>query len=388
MLGRELGDKRTYLGFCRSSRRRRLGAARDLDFNLDGTASRGFFLHAHDGSLNAEVLAAGPFKSVARQGYALEFRFALRLGVEKVVHHRDDDGNALHQRDVGGVGQDGQSRRGAWLHVAVDLAALQAEHLRDMFEPYAIGVAVDEEHRRRGGLELVSAEVVPTRSRGKEPLDELRKVVRGRAQLLVFDFDGGAFEGIRREFREQVERFLDHAVSSEHRRNDDHLSHFVRMADRTLHRYGAAHAVADEIRPRDIELPEQRRHIVGEVFVGDVAWDVRRAPVALHFDGNHFPRFGELADPPGPVVGDGHERAVEQHYRFAAAVDFVVHFDSVDWRVARRWLLLPRHVSRHERHQEESCCPHVWCNSVLSKHFLQTHPLREYLIPSPKRRGI
>src|SRR5258708_3502453 len=40
-------------------------------------------------------------------------------------------------------------------------------------------------------------------------------------------------------------------------------------------------------------LLEQRRHIVGEVFVGDVAWDVRRAPVALHFDGNHFPRFGE-----------------------------------------------------------------------------------------------
>ena len=70
--------------------------------------------------------------------------FSLQLGVEKVVHHRDYDGHALHQRYVGGVGQDGQSRCGAWLHVAVDLAALQAEHLRDMFEPYAIGVAVDE----------------------------------------------------------------------------------------------------------------------------------------------------------------------------------------------------------------------------------------------------
>src|SRR5947209_672583 len=210
---------------------------------------------------------------------------------------------------------------------------------------------------------------VPTRSRGKEPLDELRKVVRGRAQLLVFDFDGGAFEGIRREFREHVERFLDHAVSSEHRRNDDHLSHLVRMADRTLHRYGAAHAVADEVRPRDIELLEQRRHIVGEVFVGDVAFGVRRAPVALHFDGNHLPRFGELADPPGPVVGDGHERAVEQHHRFAAAVDFVVHFDAVDWCVARRWLLLRRHDSRHKHHEEESRCPHVWCYSVGEEGF-------------------
>ena len=27
-------------------------------------------------------------------------------------------------------------------------------------------------------------------------------------------------------------------------------------------------------------------------------------------------------------------------------------------RVARRWLLLRRHVSRNERHQEESCLPH------------------------------
>ena len=51
-------------------------------------------------------------------------RLGLRLGVEKVVHHWDDDGYALHQCHVGGVGQDGQSRCGARLHVAVDLATL------------------------------------------------------------------------------------------------------------------------------------------------------------------------------------------------------------------------------------------------------------------------
>src|SRR5262249_34948567 len=53
--GREPGDKRTQLGFCRSSRRRRLGAAGSLDFNLDGTTSVCFFLHAHDGSPGLDI---------------------------------------------------------------------------------------------------------------------------------------------------------------------------------------------------------------------------------------------------------------------------------------------------------------------------------------------
>src|SRR5262245_24249890 len=58
MLGRELGDQRTHLGFSRSSRRRRLGTSGDLDFNLDGTTSGGFFLHAHDGSFLLYGLAS------------------------------------------------------------------------------------------------------------------------------------------------------------------------------------------------------------------------------------------------------------------------------------------------------------------------------------------
>jgi hypothetical protein len=38
------------------------------------------------------------------------FLLLLRLCIEKVVHHRDDDGHALHQRDVCCVGQYGQPR--------------------------------------------------------------------------------------------------------------------------------------------------------------------------------------------------------------------------------------------------------------------------------------
>jgi hypothetical protein len=64
MLGRELGDHRAQLGFCRSSLRRRPRAAGGLDFNLDGTAPGGLFLDAHC-FFNAEVLATGQFCGLA-----------------------------------------------------------------------------------------------------------------------------------------------------------------------------------------------------------------------------------------------------------------------------------------------------------------------------------
>ena len=43
---------------------------------------------------------------------------------------------------MGGVGQDGQARCGARPEIAVGPAALQAEHLRDVLEPDAIGIAM------------------------------------------------------------------------------------------------------------------------------------------------------------------------------------------------------------------------------------------------------
>src|SRR5436190_10212009 len=59
MRGCELVDERSQLGFCRSTRHRRLGAAGVLEFNLGGTASGGFFLHAHDGSLGLDFCGRG-----------------------------------------------------------------------------------------------------------------------------------------------------------------------------------------------------------------------------------------------------------------------------------------------------------------------------------------
>ena len=117
---------------------------------------------------------------------------------------------------------------------------------------------------------------------------------------------------------------------AERGRNADDLTHFFRMADRTLHRHAAAQAVTDDVRAWDLEIIEQRGHIVGEVFIADIAFDVGRAPVALHFDGDHFPRFGKFADPVRrsvtpwscPVVCNCHERAVEQHHGLAARRGF------------------------------------------------------------------
>src|SRR6266545_421259 len=86
--------------------------------------------------------------------------------------------------------------------------------------------------------------------------------------------------------------------------------------------------------------------------MGNVVAFSLSAPRSCPFEADHLPRLGEFGDPAGPVVRDGHERAVEQRHRIAASVDFVVHFQPVDRRVARRWLFLRRYDSRHEHHQE------------------------------------
>jgi hypothetical protein len=133
-------------------------------------------------------------------------------------------------------------------------------------------------------------------------LDEVREFVRFRTQFLILGFDGRSFEGFRREFGECVSTFLDPAVATDHGRNADNLSRLFRMADRTLHRDSAAEAVTDDIRPWDLEIIEQLGHIVGKVFERQIAFDVGRTPVTLHFDGDHFPRFGKFAGPIIPVA--------------------------------------------------------------------------------------
>ena len=74
------------------------------------------------------------------------------------------------------------------------------------------------------------------------------------------------------------------------------------MADRTLHRGSRSQAVTHDVRARDLEIVEQPGNIVRQVFRGYIAFDVGRTPVALHFDGDHFPCFRKLIDPILPVA--------------------------------------------------------------------------------------
>ena len=97
----------------------------------------------------------------------------------------------------------------------MNLAALQAEHFRDVLEPYAVGVAVDEEHGRFGGPEFVGAEVERCRSHRFDVNYKIGEFVGRRAQFLVFDFDGRVFERFGRQLRERVEPFLDQAILAE-----------------------------------------------------------------------------------------------------------------------------------------------------------------------------
>jgi hypothetical protein len=70
----------------------------------DGSLSDNVQMHSLLGPANATTASR---ESNHNAGL---FLLPLRLCIEKVVHHRDDDGHALHQRDVCCVGQYGQSR--------------------------------------------------------------------------------------------------------------------------------------------------------------------------------------------------------------------------------------------------------------------------------------
>ena len=97
----------------------------------------------------------------------------------------------------------------------MQVATLEPVHFRDVLKPHAIGIAVDEKHRRFRRFEPIGAEVVRSRSHRFDVIYKIGEFVRRRAQFLVVDFDGRAFEQFGRQLRERVEPFLDEAILAE-----------------------------------------------------------------------------------------------------------------------------------------------------------------------------
>ena len=95
----------------------------------------------------------------------------------------------------------------------MDPAALQAEHFRDVIEPHAVGVAVDEEHRRFGGLELVGAEVVRFQGRRFDVLDKIGNSSGVGLSFLYSVSMGEPLNASGGDVRECVEPFFDPAVA-------------------------------------------------------------------------------------------------------------------------------------------------------------------------------
>ena len=65
-----------------------------------------------------------------------------------------------------------------------------------------------------------------------------------------------AFKGARREFRDSCEHIRDHADTTERGQYNDCPMHFVLLEKRTLLRHFCAHAVANQIRSRNLEIIE------------------------------------------------------------------------------------------------------------------------------------
>ncbi len=70
------------------------------------------------------------------------------------------------------------------------------------------------------------------------------------------------------------------------------------MIHRQLHRYPAAEAEAEYVRPVDREVVKQGGDVTGEVAEVDVTVDVRRAAMPLQFGGDYLPVGGQVGQQP------------------------------------------------------------------------------------------
>ena len=86
----------------------------------------------------------------------------------------------------------------------MNLIAFETEHLGDVVQADAVGIAVYEKKRGLRSFKFVGSEIVWLQLNRDDALDEVRKLVGRRTELFVFGLDRRAFEGVGRQFRERT----------------------------------------------------------------------------------------------------------------------------------------------------------------------------------------
>src|SRR5258705_11756475 len=105
------------------------------------------------------------------------------------------------------------------------------------------------------------------------------------------------------------------------------------MLDRRADCTSAAERMADQVGFRNPEMVEQRRDVVAHCDEGHRPVRVRRAAVALHLHRDHLPYLRQRLYP-SLHLADRRQPAMDQHQRFALAVDLVIELDAVHISVA------------------------------------------------------
>ena len=130
------------------------------------------------------------------------------------------------------------------------------------------------------------------------------------------------------------------------RRGDHQLAHELRVFDRGHERHAATQRVADNVRPVEPEVADQRGDVVGHE--PDVEWpiDVGGAPVPLQVGGNDLVVGGKCR-PDRPEHLARAEAAMHQDERSPGALGLVVEMEAVDVGIGAGWLGGGGRVSGH-----------------------------------------
>ena len=132
------------------------------------------------------------------------------------------------------------------------------------------------------------------------------------------------------------------------------LVHYFRMTNGDLQSGRAAIAETHDVCFVDLELLEQCRHVVGVLLKTQRPVDVRSVPVRLQLDGDDAMRFGEFRQHAPICRFNCRSSAVNQHQRPAAAVNLVIHLQTIHLRIMTGLLRLGVHLQMSYRHKKQN----------------------------------